>query len=180
MKACQGTQAEEVVLRGTPGEAYRSTRLGCCADGSAVFRYIEEALQDIPLNANVVGMDETEQLRQHINPGTPVPCAAPNTPIPCPAGSGVSVALLPSVTNNSVQPASLWRPNKPVVPDQCWVVSTGIHGRTSHRVRRASWNLSLASWDTWCRWHFAEKNDEEREGDLIAKVPEQHQPVQEV
>jgi hypothetical protein len=173
MKACQGTEAEEVVLCGTPGEAYRSTRLGCCADGSAVFRYIDEALQDIPLNANAsssCGNTSTRELRCHALLRTP--------PIPCPAGSGVGVALLPSVTNNSVQPASLRRPNKPVVPDQCWVVSTGIHGRTSHRVRRASWNLSLASWDTWCRWHFAEKNDEEREGDLIAKVPEQHQPIE--
>ena len=50
------------------------------------------------------------------------------------------------------------RKQHPVVPDQCWAVSVGRQGKTSHRVRRASWNLKLSEWDTWCGWHFAEKN----------------------
>ena len=25
-------------------------------------------------------------------------------------------------------------------------------------MRKASWNLKLSDWDTWCGWHFSEKN----------------------
>ena len=40
---------------------------------SAVFRYIEEALQEIPLNTNVMATTTGAQDRQMICPGTPVP-----------------------------------------------------------------------------------------------------------
>ena len=47
----------------------------------SVFRYIEEALQEIPLNAAVMGDQETEAKLRQINPGTPVPATlAPSRP----------------------------------------------------------------------------------------------------
>ena len=93
---------------------------------SAVFRYIEEALQDIPLNEGAVGTERSD-------------------PMPV-----VEIKVRKSqVKTERAQPA---------MPEQPWAASTGRNGRVSHRVRKASWSLSLSSWDTWCGWHFAEKN----------------------
>ena len=114
---------------------------------SAVFRYIEEALQEIPLNTNVMATTTGAQDRQMICPGTPVP----GTPV-------ANVAKFQEVQEDKEPAPQTRKAKKPEPPEQCWAVSTGRKGRTSHRVRRASWNLSLASWDTWCGWHFAEKN----------------------
>ena len=114
---------------------------------SAVFRYIEEALQEIPLNTNVMANTAVTQDRQLICPGTPVP----GTP-----AAHVTKFQEGQEEKESAPPTR--RARKPTPPEQCWAVSTGRKGKTSHRVRRASWNLSLASWDTWCGWHFAEKN----------------------
>ena len=114
---------------------------------SAVFRYIEEALQEIPLNTNVMATTTGAQDRQMICPGTPVP----GTPV-------ANVAKFQEVQEDKEPAPQTRKAKKPAPPEQCWAVSTGRKGRTSHRVRRASWNLSLASWDTWCGWHFAEKN----------------------
>lgn len=114
---------------------------------SAVFRYIEEALQEIPLNANVMSGPAVTQDRQLVCPGTPVP----GTP-------AMHVPKLQEVQEEKEPQPVTRRPKKPAPPDQCWAVSTGRRGKTSHRVRKASWNLSLSSWDTWCGWHFAERN----------------------
>eukprot|EP00435_Cladocopium_sp_Y103_P039845 s3229_g10.t1 len=120
---------------------------------SAVFRYIEEALQDIPLNSNVAG---DRAVLQRINPGTPVPTTNLSDPSTCSSGAREVKSHEAQEVMEGIKPPK--KPQKPAVPDQCWAVSVGRNGKISHRVRRASWNLSLASWDTWCGWHFAEKN----------------------
>lgn len=139
---------------------------------SAVFRYIEEALQEIPLNANVAANPASANDRQMVNPGTPVPStpavhaakfqeANPGTPAPStpmPSTPMVTVAKLQEAQDQGVDAPQPKKFKKPAPPEQCWAISTGRKGKTSHRVRRASWNLNLASWDTWCGWHFAEKN----------------------
>ena len=110
---------------------------------SAVFRYIEEALQEIPLNA---GAHKVEALGGA--------WASPTTPAPPQLTEEDKEKLVP-VPNAPKQRAICV---KPPGPEQCWAVSSGRNGRVSHRIRKASWNVSLAAWDTWCGWHFAERN----------------------
>jgi hypothetical protein len=110
---------------------------------SAVFRYIEEALQEIPLNA---GAHKVESLE-----GT---WAAPPTPASTPSIEVDKERAAPVPSTPKTKAVGV----KPPGPDQCWAVSSGRNGRVSHRIRKASWNVSLAAWDTWCGWHFAERN----------------------
>ena len=110
---------------------------------SAVFRYIEEALQEIPLNA---GAQKVESLE-----GT---WAAPSTPASTFPIEVDKDRAAPAPRTPKTKAVSV----KPPGPEQCWAVSSGRNGRVSHRIRKASWNVSLAAWDTWCGWHFAERN----------------------
>lgn len=111
---------------------------------STIFRYIEEALQDIPLNSCVTNSRPASKVDE-----SAAPIEVPDLPrLPkTPGGEGAPVTPKVKVTKSKVN-----------VPDQPWAVSTGRYGKISHRVRRASWNLGLSAWDTWCGWHFAERN----------------------
>ena len=108
---------------------------------SCVFRYIEEAMQDVPLNQNVRAPMQKSQCSTW---AAPAEHTEPKTPAQKPSRKIQEV-----VTEVDV---------KPVVPDEIWVVSTARKGRISHRVRQASWDLRLSQWDTWCGWHFADRN----------------------
>ena len=115
---------------------------------SAVFCYIEEALQDIPLNANAFGSNQViPRTRGQIefNPGAPGLAAMQDM--------GQSIV---EAKTHDVQVSK--QKKQPALPDQCWAVSSGRNGKVSHRARKASWNLSLGNWGTWCGCHFAEKN----------------------
>ncbi len=118
---------------------------------SAVFRYVEEALQDIPLNNSVRGTDPqdngglpdgirgfkrrvetTQELHQLKVPGDK---------------ASEKTSRVPKVQKIS-----------PQVPEQIWVISTARKGQLGHRVRQASWDMPLHRWATWCGWHFADRN----------------------
>eukprot|EP00435_Cladocopium_sp_Y103_P045957 s46_g13.t1 len=115
---------------------------------SAVFRYIEEALQDIPLNANV-NQGDLWDVR-------PIQLKEDRRDEGEPEVKFQEREAEPKETRE-VGKARI-KPVKPPGPEECWAVSTGRSGKVSHRVRKASWNLNLAQWDTWCGWHFAERN----------------------
>ena len=126
MYARRGTPVQEIAMLGR----WKS---------SCVFRYIEEAVQDIPLN----NFRESQQ--------TP---KAPRVPLETEEDS---IAKLPKVTTKEVKKQVSVNVT-PVVPEEIWVVSTARSRRVSHRVRQASWDLRLSFWDTWCGWHFADRN----------------------
>eukprot|EP00438_Fugacium_kawagutii_P003145 Skav224992 [mRNA] locus=scaffold373:32709:39847:- [translate_table: standard] len=107
---------------------------------SAVFRYGEEALQDIPLNNHFGG-----------NGSNVMEAKSLTHPFPPVQPGGVPVR---EQTVKHSKPVVC----KPQIPEQFWVVSNARKGRVSHRVRDASWNLDLSRWSTWCGWHFAERN----------------------
>ena len=98
---------------------------------SAVFRYIEEALQDIPLNA---GLTVSLASLQEGNGVPRTPCLG----TPCPGTPAPSTWTQEVKMQEAIQPKPLGTPKiqtKAPGPDQCWAVSSGRHGRTSHRVR---------------------------------------------
>lgn len=111
---------------------------------STVFRYIEEALQDIPLNTCVTNARTTNKVEEKAaSSDAPSLPQLPKTP----GGEAAPATQKAKVTRSKVS-----------APDEPWAVSTGRYGKISHRIRRASWNLGLSAWDTWCGWHFAERN----------------------
>ena len=118
---------------------------------SAVFRYVEEALQDIPLNSSVqhkvphgdadqVGERQEFRKRKQAETETEIGSEGPN--------KTVEKVITKQVTTKVA----------PQVPDQVWVVSTARKSQMGHRVRQASWDMPLHRWATWCRWHFADRN----------------------
>ena len=126
MYARNGTPVQEIAMLGR----WKS---------SCVFRYIEEAVQDIPLN----NFREAQQIPKA--PRVPPETEEVSTSKPSKhAGKDVKKQVAVNVT--------------PVVPEEIWVVSTARSRRVSHRVRQASWDLRLSLWDTWCGWHFADRN----------------------
>ena len=108
---------------------------------SCVFRYIEEAMQDIPLNQGFRPPVTSPQ-----NPSCTSPAENNGK-----KESGLKTSRCPKETVTKLDV-------RPVVPEEIWVVSTATRRKVSHRVRQASWNLKLCQWDTWCGWHFADRN----------------------
>ena len=102
---------------------------------SAVLRYIEEALEEVPLNKTQplkVKLDDSGQKESHV--------ADEKQP--------------KTKTVTKIQ-------EKMVIPEgvcDFWAISTGRGKAVGHVVRQASWELSLDSWATWCGWHFAQKH----------------------
>lgn len=52
---------------------------------------------------------------------------------------------------------------------QCWVISRSRSKAVARPVRQAAWDFPLNKWDTWCGWHFAEKNVKVA---LVTKIPQ--------
>lgn len=99
---------------------------------SAVFRYIEEALQDIPLNAGVMPS-------QALNPMTPVPrTLAMRCQIRLIIPSGLSTRptskSLADMKRENTQKSEAKLPVA-AVPERCWAVSTGRSGRYTIEVK---------------------------------------------
>ena len=118
---------------------------------SAVFRYVEEALEDIPLDQNL--HSSKPETSETTIATTPLNLFSPTKP--------QDEALDPNVQEGKNPPKRVHTaPVKisPQVPEQVWVVSTSRKSRMGHRVREASWNLPLWQWTTWCGWHFADRN----------------------
>ena len=114
---------------------------------SAVFRYVEEALQALPLN-------ERAELRRGPGVGPP-------------HGHDGRIVEERAEPEPAVQP-EVHHPKVVEVPDETmaeqpetkrlWAVSVSRAGRVFHLVRRASWNLRIEDWSTACGWAFASRN----------------------
>ena len=104
---------------------------------SAVFRYVEEAMKEMPLNKQnqvVLGTRQSEG-------------RGPDKENP---GSKVDTCL--QVTPNQPEPPTEGKDL------QLWAVSRSRDKLTIHKVKEASWNIPLNEWKTVCGWHFARHN----------------------
>eukprot|EP00438_Fugacium_kawagutii_P000420 Skav229882 [mRNA] locus=scaffold247:357098:359011:+ [translate_table: standard] len=110
---------------------------------SAVLRYVEEAMQDIPMNASAGTVWE----------GAKAPTVPEETektePVSKKEKSNEEAERKPTAKAAAVTVKA---------PEEFWAVSTSRGKRMAHKVRQASWSLPLEAWDTWCGWHFAAHN----------------------
>ena len=98
---------------------------------AAVFRYMEEAMAELPINDPVrQGNHGAQQAAQDAPTGEGEP----------PVVRGLEIKS---------QNAS----KKPL-----WAISISSRGKVAHRVRKASWGLAVSEWSTMCGWHFAKNN----------------------
>lgn len=112
---------------------------------SAVFRYVEDALELMPLN---------EKKRC-----TPRDVANPEAEPERPAARQQSTRAPLTETRNIEKK-----------PKASWAISLARRQKTAHRIGEASWDIQLDEWATICGWHFARKNVKVS---IAAKVPTQ-------
>ena len=112
---------------------------------SAVFRYIEEALQELPANQRIpIASDTTGK--------------APGPKTPQVASKGRKRGREEAA---AVELPELKRVHEVEAAEECpilWAISRGRNGKTAHVVAQASWNMALEDWHTACGWHFARAN----------------------
>ena len=131
---------------------------------SAVFRYMEEAMQERPMNTRAMEPTEEEAKESVVNhaqslerwrdklvkedqraPCTPGPTnLAPATPIPRTPAPGTP---MPVYVPNDPEDLALWATS--------W---TRGRKRVTHYVTKASWQVDLNEWATACGWHFAQRS----------------------
>ena len=130
---------------------------------SAVLRYVEEALTEIPVNQNVNGEGPPEKKRKR-RAGDKSPTGEPTT-TDCidleakedtvPQVINLEREELKAKTETKDLDGKALQSHKTKV---MWVVSTYRGRKTSHEVGQAGWGLPLEDWTTICGWHFARKN----------------------
>lgn len=130
---------------------------------SAVFRYIEQALQDVPANLRAPPTAPSNQ------------CTSKGTQEVCEKVVTVREVLDAKVTEKVNDAAAkiqkmesrvssleeskeqemlmLEKSKKPL-----WAISNSRSGKLMHLVRQASWSLPLQDWSTGCGWKFARRN----------------------
>ena len=133
---------------------------------SAVLRYIEDALQDIPLNRTLGGSSIAQPSRSApimIEDEAPEKTTAKKTrrgKVPQePDASEPTVAEPPSSSSSNPTPvADIHEGNRlhiPDAPSTLWAISRHGRSRTKHVVSNAGWGLALDEWSTACGWKFA-------------------------
>ena len=133
---------------------------------SAVFRYVSDALEEMPLNA-----------KSGLNGATvnPHASAAPFTPaaftpalgdelgemrqmLEEPSGSakerGPEIQIVKVIEKGQVKTEEKESAG-PAHQKPMWAISKAGRVRTRHLVTQASWGLSVDEWSTACGWHFA-------------------------
>ncbi len=105
---------------------------------SAVFRYVEEALQELPANWRA----------------SPVSKA----PISHEAVEQTTVSRKRKRTQTEDEDAKKSTTGLAKETSPLWAISRGRTGKTAHVVAQAAWNLALQDWQTSCGWHFARLN----------------------
>ena len=130
---------------------------------SAVFRYIEQALQDVPANLRAPPTAPSNQ------------CTSKGTQEVCEKVVTVREVLDAKVTEKVNDAAAkiqqmesrvssleeskeqemlmLEKSKKPL-----WAISNSRSGKLMHLVRQASWSLPLQDWSTGCGWKFARRH----------------------
>lgn len=141
---------------------------------SAVFRYMEEAMQERPMNSKAIALTEEEAKGALVNhtqsmerwtdklvegdrdlksapgqggqaPGTPAPrTPAPGTPAP---GTPAPGTPAPVVIPCDPEDLALWATS-----------CTRGRQKITHYVTKASWQVDLNEWATACGWHFAQRS----------------------
>ena len=105
---------------------------------SAVFRYVEEAMTEMPLNQRATLSTEA---RSNMTSET--------------------ATKSPEVIPDSLQPPDVATQAASETPGESkilWAVSRARDREIIHKVKEASWNIQLNEWKTVCGWHFARHN----------------------
>ena len=119
---------------------------------SAIFRYVEQALQDVPLNITGKFCPVAESKVVKVEEETAKAAKAK-------AIDNKLKEKLDQLTGRVKvleDDPSRGEAQKP--PKQLWAISNQTNQRVAHLVVQASWNLPLESWATSCGWRFAKKN----------------------
>ena len=112
---------------------------------SAVFRYIEEAMTEIPMNTTTDGMELESKSME----------ASPNKRVLRPKSSASAKKARKEDNSPESQPKHLVdEPEK----GPAYAVSRSRGTWTKHVVGQASWGIPLDSWATICGWNFARRN----------------------
>lgn len=98
---------------------------------SAVFRCMEEAMAELPVNDPLKHNRESGQ----------------NTSASTATEEGqTQLVKVPEIKSQAAS-------KKPL-----WAISISSRGKVAHGVGRASWGLAISEWTTTCGWHFATNN----------------------
>ena len=119
---------------------------------SAVLRYIEEALSQMPANMKKptgVTVDSgkeaaSEEMVGNNNPAEELPVARTET------------VVHEKVVKFVKDKEAIIIPADPDEEDM-WAISNHSRGRVAHIVTKASWGLDLDEWQTHCGWHFEQR-----------------------
>ena len=126
---------------------------------SAVFRYMEEAMQERPMNNRLKSMAEDEAKFAVVNHAqslerwtaslTEGKTEVPATPAPATPGVNVAAPSTPAPIRIPDDPEDL----------QLWATSwTRSKRKVTHLVTKASWQTDLNEWSTACWRHFAQRS----------------------
>ena len=130
---------------------------------SAVFRYIEEALEEVPLNLPILdkrpaGSERTygesevqDTFKSDKVQQKPSQPGEDSFPSPRQALGAETEVTDPAVASEAKEVM-----NKS--GNQMWAISSRRGKRLAHSVLQASWNLDLDKWATRCGWKFAAKH----------------------
>ena len=130
---------------------------------SAVVRYVEEAMMEIPVNQKVIeearperrkrrrfGDTDPEQNQRNVEP---IDLEAKEAPIPQVINLEKDEEKANAKTSDPAE-----KTIQSQVTQVMWVVSTHRGRQMSHEVGQAGWGLPLEDWSTICGWHFARRN----------------------
>ena len=120
---------------------------------AAVFRYVEEALMEIPANESIIrgqnaSLENGGHQKDSVETKPPAIAPAPRRDIP---ESQASRDEKPDKTLTTTQAEDLEEPERKPL----WAISFSRGNKMAHRVQKASWGLPLEDWATVCGWKFA-------------------------
>ena len=120
---------------------------------SAVLRYVEEALSEMPANSKQQNKEVQEESGKTM-PDTPQPVAV--------EGPAQLQEVEKRVTVKETVVKSVMAKDAIIIPadpeeEDMWAISSHSRGKVAHVVTKASWGLDLDDWQTHCGWHFAQR-----------------------
>ena len=147
MRVLRDIQQEDLGPCSTRGWECRFRKSASWEDGRAPqwFRYIEEALQELPANQRIP-----------ITGGTTARATEQKTP-----QESCKRRKRSREETAAEDLPGLRRVQETEAAEVCptlWAISRGRNGKTAHVVAQATWNIALEEWHTACGWHFARAN----------------------
>ena len=119
---------------------------------SAVFRYIEDALAEVPMNKRTSVQDENPETKvQEYRKSSSSKQKRPSHEAD--GGHPPTQLVKAEGDNPNIPITQAKRETKPLM-----AVSRVRKEATAHRVGQASWGIKLDQWTTLCGWHFARRN----------------------